>query len=157
MAVPARGAGTLLRYRVRASNASGTATLPADGSTRGRRGLVVARPSVASTTLVWPQPVEPICVKCGIFVDPVNSGYPELWLDGNTTLTARDIVSAALIIEDASTGVLLTKPLDAATVTSRSTVTLTDVSVSIFRSGQAWLSVYTTSGRSLSQQIFLIQ
>ena len=48
VAVPARGAGTLLRYRVRASNASGTATLPADGSTRGRRGLVVARPSVAS-------------------------------------------------------------------------------------------------------------
>jgi hypothetical protein len=114
-------------------------------------------PSVASTTLVWPQPVEPICVKCGLFVDPVNNGYPELWLDGNTALTARDIASAVLIIEDAASGVVLTKPLDATTVTSRSTVALVDVRPSLLENARAWISVYTTSGRSLSQQIFVIQ
>lgn len=47
--VPGAPAGTLIRYRASATNASGTASLPAAGSTRPRFGLVVARPPVAST------------------------------------------------------------------------------------------------------------
>lgn len=47
--IPGSSAGTLIRYRARATSASGTASLPADGSTRPRFGFVVARPPVAST------------------------------------------------------------------------------------------------------------
>ncbi|MFO0758824.1 MAG: hypothetical protein U0359_20195 [Byssovorax sp.] len=117
-----------------------------------------ARASVAATTALWPQPVEPICVKCGIFViGNNNTGDPELWLDGNTTLTTRDIASAALIVEDSSGTVLLTKRLAATDLTSPTTVVLSGVSPTIFRNSRAWISVYTTTGRSLSQAIFVIE
>lgn len=114
------------------------------------------RPSVAATSDVWPQPVEPVCVKCGIFIDRFyDGGYPELWLDGNTTLT--DIASAALIVEDASGAVVLTKPLDPADVTRESTILLDEVRTSIFDRASAWVSVYLRDGRTLSQQIFMIE
>lgn len=46
---PGVPAGTLVRYRAIAASASGTAVLPAAGSTRARFGLVVARPPVGAT------------------------------------------------------------------------------------------------------------
>jgi hypothetical protein len=113
------------------------------------------RPSIAATSDVWPQPVEPVCVKCGVLVEPIDRGYPELWLDGNTALTG--LVSAALIVEDVTGQVVLTKSIDPAAVTRESTIVLSDVRASIFMRATAWISVYLADGRTLSQQIFVIE
>ena len=57
--VPGVPAGTLVRYRAVATNAAGTAMLPAAGSTRPRSGLVVARPPVSSAIPVVDWYVKP--------------------------------------------------------------------------------------------------
>ncbi|MCU1369947.1 MAG: hypothetical protein JWO77_1141 [Ilumatobacteraceae bacterium] len=56
---PGAPAGTLIRYRVLATSASGTAALPAEGSSRQRFGLVVDRPPVTSTIPVVDWYIDP--------------------------------------------------------------------------------------------------
>jgi hypothetical protein len=115
------------------------------------------RPSVASTSDVWPQPVEPVCVKCGIYLSPEqHRGYPVLWLDGNTSLDPAEIQSATLIIESRSGVVLLTKQLSVRSLLAESTIVLDEVRASLSESS-AWISVYLSRGQTVSQQIFVIE
>lgn len=116
------------------------------------------RPSRAATSALWPQPIDPLCVKCGIFLNPSSAnGYPEIWMDGNTTIEAETIVSAVLIVEDEHGTVVLTKPLDPATLTTDATIILDEVPASIFTRARAWISAYMRDGQSLSQPMFVIE
>ncbi|WP_421118219.1 5-(carboxyamino)imidazole ribonucleotide mutase [Aquihabitans daechungensis] len=72
--VPGVQGGTLVRYRVRATNASGTASLPADGSTRPRFGLVVDRPPVDTTIPVVDWYIDPD-LHAQLLADPWTNTY----------------------------------------------------------------------------------
>jgi hypothetical protein len=114
--------------------------------------------SRAATTDVWPQPVDPICVKCGVFIGAETiSGWPELWIDGNPSIPLGEFTGAAFIVESEKGGVILTKPLNPSVFLGPATIALTDVPFTIFDSARAWLSVYAPDGRTVSQQIFVVQ
>ncbi len=114
--------------------------------------------SRAATTDVWPQPVDPICVKCGVYIGSETiSGWPELWIDGNPSIPLGEFTGAAFIVESEKGGVILTKPLNPSVFLGPATIALTDVPFTIFDSARAWLSVYAPDGRTVSQQIFVVQ
>lgn len=114
---------------------------------------------------VWGQPLDPLCLKCGVLADAyTQSGYPELWIEpsgrfaatpgplvGPGTSLIRDPV---IVIEDATGTLVLTQVVDVAALTSSSTVILDRPGISL-AGARAWLSVYDASGNSVSQQIFV--
>ncbi|MBK8255310.1 MAG: hypothetical protein IPK82_21965 [Polyangiaceae bacterium] len=114
--------------------------------------------SRAASNGVWPQPIDPLCVKCGVFVDPTPGVRdPELWLDGNPSINVNDISGAAFVLEDENGQVVVTKPLPPTAFASATTVTLTLVDPNLVLRSRAWLSAYMRDGSTISQPIFVIE
>lgn len=124
----------------------------------------------AAPSVVWGQPTDPLCLRCGVS----RTGTPTLWVYpsgyyqpvsvnatthqetcpyGTNVTCIRE--NATLVIENASGVPILTQGLSALDVTRNSTVTLIVNGGLDLTGARAWLSVYDMSGRSISQQIFV--
>lgn len=114
------------------------------------------RPSRAMTADVWPQPVDPVCLKCGIYLPRDTTSYPELWIDRNPNFHAGP-TNATLVVENQRGYVVLTRPVSPTSITSSSRTVLSGVDRAMFSNARVWLSGYDSEGRSYSQQIFVDQ
>ena len=114
------------------------------------------RPSRAITADVWPQPVDPVCLKCGIYISTMDRSYPELWIEPNLSfpLGTRDVL---LVVENAQGVVVLTRPVSRASFLTPSRTALVGVDRAMFTNARVWLSGYDSEGQSYSQQIFVDQ
>lgn len=116
------------------------------------------RPSRAMTTDVWPQPTDPACLKCGIYL-PIATGsrsYPELWIEPNPSFHPAS-TGAVLVVENAAGEVVLTRPVSVGSLTSSSRTALVGVDSAMFTNARVWLSGYDSEWQSYSQQIFVDQ
>lgn len=153
------------------SSASVVYTIRDDGAPTCGESIpqCVSETKSANPLYVWGQPTDPLCLKCGIVIDPTTqASQPVLWLDpsgkfqdanqppattGALSFATR-VKDAVLVIEDASGHIVLTQPLKNGTVTSTSKVTLDIPGISL-AGARAWLSAYDENGQSVSQQIFV--
>jgi hypothetical protein len=114
------------------------------------------RPSRAMTSDVWPQPVDPVCIKCGIFLPRDTEAYPELWIEPNLSFHSAS-TGALLIVEDDHGAVQLTRRVSQTSISSSSRIALTGATQPMFTNARVWLSGYDSEGHSFSQQIFVDQ
>lgn len=113
------------------------------------------RPSRSITADVWPQPVDPVCLKCGIFLPSDSSrSYPELWIEPNPIFAAAPR-GAILVVEKPDGRVVHTQAVSYQILTSSSRTALVGLDASIFKDARVWLSGYDREGNSFSQQIFV--
>lgn len=109
--------------------------------------------------ITWPQPTDPICVRCGITFR--GDDWVELWIEPSKYFalapgTGRTVISsAALVISNALGKIELTVPLDPSVIVLQS-VTKIDVPFTDLSGRRAWISAYDEKGNSFSQQIFVI-
>lgn len=111
-----------------------------------------------TASIIWPQPTDPICLRCGITFR--GNGWVDLWLDPNGRFslngTTRTVIkSAALMIGNAQGRVEMTIPVDPSVIALPS-VTRIAVPITALSGKRAWLSAYDNQGNSFSQQIFVI-
>jgi len=114
------------------------------------------RPSRAITADVWPQPVDPVCIKCGIYLSPDTASYPELWIEPNPAFHAGP-TDALLIVEDQRGVVVLTRTVSQTSIITSSRTALRGVDRRIFKDARVWLSGYDSERTSYAQQIFVDQ
>lgn len=111
-----------------------------------------------STAIVWPQPIDPVCLRCGIIFR--GNDWVELWIDTNNhfaveATAGRTVLrSAALVIGNAHGAIEMTIPLKPTAIVFNS-VTKIEVPGTALEGRRVWISAYDDKGNSLSQQIFV--
>jgi hypothetical protein len=123
-----------------------------------------AAESTSAAPGVWPVPGEPPCTRCTLFLE--SPGTPQilgLRIDMNPSLTAADIRSATLFVQDANGRVILTTSLPpgaffpAGNVDNDTSLIRLSVANISLTGAHATISAYNADGGSVSQQIFVIQ